>query len=113
MIERSSRLLLMWCNEGLECCVNITKIDQKIMWETLKGKDSQTCLPNLNAMILRARFNQQRHYEIYTVDVDDSITASDMIDLFEDNPQGMADLIRERGYKLYSDRAERSKERIV
>lgn len=83
------------------------------MWETLKGKDSQICLPNLNAMVLRARFNQQRHYEIYTVDVDDSITDLDMIELFEDNPQGMADLIRERGYKLYSDRAERSKERIV
>ena len=109
----SDRLLLMWCNEGLEYCVNITKIDQKIMWETLKGKDTQICLPNLNAMILRARYNPQRHYEIYTVDVDASITASSMINMFEENPQGMADLIRERGYKLYSDRAEKSKERIV
>ncbi len=99
-------LMLMWCSEGLECCVNITDIDKKIMWQTMKGQEATACLPNLNHMILRARFNPQRHYEIYTVNVEYNITAEDMADLFEDNPQGMADLIRERGRQLYSDRTQ-------
>lgn len=83
------------------------------MWETLKGKDTGLCLPNLNALILRARYNPQRHYEIYTVDVDETITAKDMIDMFEEDPQGMADLIRDRGNQLYSDRAQTNKVKIV
>lgn len=103
----------MWCSEGLECCVNITEIDKKIMWQTMKGEAATACLPNLNHMILRARYNSQRHYEIYTVDVDSTITAQDMIDLFRESPQSMADLIRARGNKLYSDRAHKGREVIV
>jgi cytidylate kinase len=104
-------LLLMWCSEGLECCVNITAIDKQIMWETMKGQESKVCLPNLNSMMLRARYNPQRFYEIYTISVDHTITADDVADMFYENPQAAADLIRERGRQLYSDR--RSKERIV
>lgn len=77
------------------------------MWDQLKGIDSKHSLPNLNALIMRARYNPQRHYEIYTVDVDPSITAEDMIDMFTESPQGMADLIRARGNKLYSDRMDK------
>lgn len=106
-------LLLMWCSEGLECCVNITEIDKKIMWQTMKGEAATACLPNLNHMILRARYNPQRHYEIYSVNVDATITAEDMIGMFEDNPQAMADLIRSRGSKLYSDRARRASQVII
>jgi len=111
--KNSQVLLLMWCSEGLECCVNVTEIDKKIMWQVMKGEEATACLPNLNHMILRARYNPQRHYEIYTVAVDPNITATDMIDMFEENPQGMVDLIRDRGNKLYSDRAVASKQVIV
>jgi hypothetical protein len=84
------------------------------MWDTLRGiENSSRCVPNLNAMVLRARYNSQRHYEIYTVVVDPSITAQDMIELFEEDPQGMVDLVRDRGNKLYSDRAVSSKQVIV
>jgi len=103
----AQRLLLMWDNLGLEYCANITEIDKRIMWDQLKGVESKHCLPNLNALILRARYNSQRHYEIYTVDVDPSITAEDMIKMFKSTPQEMADLIRSRGNQLYSDRADR------
>ena len=77
------------------------------MWDQLKGIDSKHSLPNLNALIMRARYNPQRHYEIYTVDVDPSITAEDMINMFKDSPQAMADLIRVRGHQLYSDRIDK------
>jgi hypothetical protein len=76
------------------------------MWDQLRGVESKHSLPNLNILILRARYNPQRHYEIYTVDVDPSITAEDMIEMFKSTPQEMADLIRARGNQLYSDRAD-------
>lgn len=103
----AQRLLLVWDNLGLEYCANITEVDKRIMWDQLKGIESKHSLPNLNALILRARYNPQRHYEIYTVDVDASITADDMIDMFNDAPQAMADLVRARGNQLYSDRADK------
>ena len=57
------------------------------------------------SILFRARMNPQRHYEVYTVQTDPSITKEDIIRMFEDSPQSMADLVRERGEKLYSDRA--------
>jgi hypothetical protein len=73
--------------------------------------------PNLNSIVnsimLRARYNSQRHYEIYTVTMDDSISEQDVRDMFENSPQGMADLIRERGHKMYSDRVNQTQVKIV
>jgi hypothetical protein len=36
--------------------------------------------------------------------MDSGITDQDIRAMFEENPQAMADLIRERGHKIYSDR---------
>ena len=103
-------LLVMWDSLGLEYCEDITKREQAQMWAELKGDTkSQEQYPSLNALVLRARFNQQRHYEIYTVTVDHTLTAEDMQNMFKDNPQAMADLIRARGRQLYSDRDKKNK----
>lgn len=106
-------LLVVWDCLGLEYCVDITEIDKKIMWQTMKGEEATACLPNLNHLILRARYNPQRHYEIYAVNVDADITADHMRELFEADAQGMADIIRVRGHKLYSDRADTNKVKIL
>jgi hypothetical protein len=99
-------LLIMWDCLGLEYCEDITRRDQHQMWAALKGQaPSLGPYPSLNALVLRARFNSQRHYEIWVVDVDHTITARDMIDMFKENPQEMADLVRQRGRNLYSDRS--------
>lgn len=104
--------LLMWCCEGLEYVTDITAHEQKQMWATLKGNEAQR-LPNLNALMLRARFNPQRHYEIYLVSATEGITAADLEGMFNADPQYAADLIRARGKQLYSDRAQRAKDVIV
>ena len=61
-------------------------------------------LPSLHHLILRAKFNMQRHYEIYTVEATEGISADDIRDMFEGSPQTAADTIRERGNCLHSDR---------
>jgi hypothetical protein len=103
--------VLSWDHLGLEACVNVTELDQRQMWEILtnktpnsnKGRDH-----NINSimhmLMLRARFNTHRHYEIYAIDVDETIDEQDLRAMFEEDPQSSADLIRRRGRQLYSDR---------
>ena len=58
-------------------------------------------------LIIRARANTQRHYEIYAVDCDASLDEAFWRKQWEENPQFTADLIRERGHCLYSDRIQK------
>jgi len=53
---------------------------------------------------LRARYNTQRHYEIYAIGVDASLDREQLVEMFDQDPQSAADLIRARGQQLYSDR---------
>jgi hypothetical protein len=104
----SHQFLIMWCSEGLECCIDVTEDQQRRMWQTLRGEPvSETAIPNYNHLLLRARYNSQRHYEIYSVEATDGITAEDIREMFEANPQSAADTIRRLGHCLHSDRAER------
>ena len=106
----SHQFLIMWCNEGLECCIDVTEDQQRRMWQKLKGEPvSETAIPNYNHLLLRARFNSQRHYEIYSVEATDGITAEDIREMFEASPQSAADTIRRLGHCLHSDRAERQR----
>jgi hypothetical protein len=75
-----------------------------MMWAALKGEKPSARIPNLNLLILRARANPQRNYEIYTVQVDPDVSLKDIQDMFKDTPQDIVDLVRARGHKLYSDR---------
>ena len=98
-------LLLVWDCLGLEYSCNLTNYDKEIMWSTLKGEKPSVRIPNLDILILRARSNPQRHYEIYTVQVEPDVSLKDIQAMFKDTPQSIVDLVRARGHKLYSDRA--------
>ena len=106
----SHQFLIMWCNEGLECCIDVTEDQQRRMWQKLKGEPvSESAIPNYQHLLLRARYNSQRHYEIYSVEATDGITAEDIREMFEADPQSAADTIRRLGHCLHSDRAERQR----
>lgn len=101
--------VLSWDIHGLESCINATRIERERVWNTLADKEADnrdTLGRILSSLTLRARFNPQRHYEVYAIDVSEEISKEDLIQNFEDDPQGMVDLIRIRGRKIYSDRAE-------
>jgi len=102
------QFVVCWCEEGLECVVPVTEIEKEIAWSILTNKGApgnDNINKILNMLILRARYNQQRHYEIYAVNAVFGITKEDITTMFEQSPQSAADLIRERGVKIYSDRA--------
>jgi len=107
------QFVVMWDNTGLEFVGDWTEYSQDKMWATLQGKKSEKTFVNLMHLELRARYNSQRHYEIYIVNAVEGITADDIREMFDADPQSAANLIRERGHKFYSDRVESSKVKIV
>ena len=98
-----SRILAMWCSEGLECVIDITEEEKKCMWAELRGR-KYTPGFSVDTLKLRAQFNSQRHYEIYTFDSGDH-GLTQVRRMFETEPQTMVDFVRENGTKIYSDRA--------
>ena len=110
--------LLSWDNMGLEGVVEVDyhalDLEQQNRVASIMadphsrdpGTPSSAQLSRtLSAMQLRARHNPQRHYEIYLVPVTDGISENDIRLMFASTPQAAADLMRERGTQLYSDRA--------
>ena len=76
------------------------------MWERLKGQPlRETAIPNYNHLLLRARVNSQRHYEVYTCEATDGITAEDIREMFNNSPNEAAKTIRRLGHCMHSDRA--------
>ncbi len=110
--------LVYWCEEGLESVTPITEYEHIDMENTFRVLNDQEPVRNpvntiVQNMILRAQFNSQRHYELYAIDCDSNITKQDLEILFNDTPQAAADLIRDRGHRLYSNRVERNRVKIV
>ena len=101
----TSTFVVVWDNTGLEYVGNVTADEQRRAWGNLSGRPVPSQLPNVNHLLLRARYNSQRHYEIYLVAATDGITEADIRDMFEADPQTAADTIRELGTVFYSDRA--------
>lgn len=101
--------LLSWDMYGLEACVPITQYERWNKQQLIQILKENKSKPNpldsiINMMLWRARANSHRHYEIYGIECDESITEQDLRDMFENDPQGSAELIRQKGVKFYSDR---------
>jgi len=110
--------LVYWCEEGLESVVPITEYEHWDRDNTFRVLNNQDTVRNpinqlIQNMILRAKFNEQRHYELYAVDCDHSINKTDIEQMFETDPQTAADLFRSHGHRLYSARAEKNRVKIT
>jgi hypothetical protein len=101
----------MWDMTGLESLFNVTAImqqhadwEKENVWRILQEKTLAKQPPHvpLEVLILRARYNNQRHYEIYMFESE--FTEVDIKQMFESSPQLMADTIRRVGHEFYSDR---------
>ena len=110
--------LVYWCSEGLESVVPISEYEHIDTENTFRILSNQDPIRNpmysiIQMMILRGKFNTQRHYELYAIDCDKTIDKEDIEQMFEDDPQAAADLIRSRGVKVFSDRAVKNRVKIV
>lgn len=106
-----NHFIAMWDHLGLECIFDAKAAFHELEnWEKLKvisilKEERQPIKPQgipLQMMILRARMNSQRNYEIY-----EFITGMEMDEvkqLFKTSPQIIVDSIRNVGHCIYSDR---------
>ena len=110
----------MWDMQGLECLFDVDLyMNRYNEWEKLKVvsilKDER--IPNqppaipLQHMILRARVNSQRAYEIY--EFNSTMGYKELTEVFNDDPQPVVEWIRENGKKVYSDYVKQNRKTIV
>ena len=95
---------IMWDCHGLEACERVPN-PTDTTFALLKGVEPPRP-PNIMHWELRARFNTQRHYEIYIITATPGINEDDIVEMFTNNPQSAADTIRRIGHKFYSDRVQ-------
>jgi hypothetical protein len=108
--NRTYSFLAMWDMNGLEVIYDLEPARAEIeTWEkenlfAMIKEEQHRSKPRpipLHSMILRARMNSQRSYEIYefksTFDIDR------LKELFKNESQIIVNWIRETGYKVYSD----------
>jgi hypothetical protein len=110
----TNAFLFSWDCNGVEAIVPISQYEHINRENTMRILKEETPLSNplntiIRSLILRAQFNPQRSYEIYAVDCDSSLDEAFWKQQWSSNPQFTADLIREKGHKLYSNRATTSK----
>jgi len=91
----------MWDERGFEVLKDCTSWERQTMLDTIAGKDLKPAPVNLHALMMRARFNPQRSYEIWTFNTTEEINEETLWQLADENPQALVDMIRERGKELY------------
>lgn len=109
----TNAFIFAWDQKGIESIVPITQYEHwdkqnLIRMLSEKSKEKNPLDNIVRNLILRAKFNQQRHYEIYAVDCHPDLDETFWKEQWQLYPQETADLIRDRGHKIYSDRENRS-----
>ena len=95
------KFLAMWDCNGLESLFDITDLEHDAMISGLKNETFKVPF-NLSTLMLRARANSQRSYEIYIFETTD-MNYNEVLAVFDGSPQTIVDAIRANGRKLYSD----------
>lgn len=108
--ETENRFIVVWDCNGLESIFDVNKeLKAREDWEKQQIFDVlnevssgayQTTIP-LQLLLLRAKANMQRSYEIYEFNT--TMSMEDVQDIFSNSPQIIVDWIRENGNKIYSD----------
>ena len=110
--------IFSWDNLGIESIIPITQYEHIEQQNLIRILSEKPTLKNpldgiVRSLLLRARYNPQRHYEIYAIDCTKEMDEKFWHKQWEEYPQATAELIRERGHKLYSDRVETDRIKIT
>jgi len=119
--KKVNSFLAMWDMLGLECVFSIDDAKKVIdnynkekVWKILKEESIDRKPPNpipLALLIVRARANSHRNYEIYSFQT--YLSERQVRKTFAADPQSIVEWIRENGNKIYSDYIKQSKKAIV
>lgn len=109
--KKLNRFLVVYDMLGLESIFDIDQAmrtvesyEKQLVWSRLNGKELEVKRPNpipLQQILLRARVNNHRSYEIYTFST--SMSMLEVRKQFDNDPQLIVNWIREYGEKIFSD----------
>jgi len=110
--------IFSWDNLGIESIIPISQYEHIEQQNLIRILSEKPKIKNpldgvVRSLLLRARYNPQRHYEIYAIDCTEEMDEKFWHGQWQEYPQTTAELIRERGHKLYSDRVETHKVKIT
>ena len=102
--------IFSWDHLGIESIIPISQYEHHEKQNLIRILSEKPTVRNpldsiVQRLIMRAKYNSQRHYEIYAVDCAEGMDEEFWREQWQEYPQATAELIRERGHKLYSDRA--------
>ena len=118
--KKTKHYLAMWDMLGLESLHDVdAHMDKYNDWEKQKVVailkeeriPSQPSGIPLQMMLLRAKVNSQRAYEIY--EFNSTMAYDDLKEAFEIDPQPIVEWIRSNGKKVYSDYLKQERKMIV
>lgn len=117
-MKTSKSFIFSWDMHGIESIVPVNRYEQIDKENTLRILKDEEVVRNplttiVQRLLLRARFNPQRYYEIYMIECEESLDEEFWNKQWRENPQETADLIRDRGHKLYSDRSMQNNRVII
>lgn len=95
--------ICMWDEMGFEVIKDCSTWERQALLDTIAGKQLKPAPVNLGAMMMRARFNPQRAYEIWTFNTTEDLDEDTLWSYADENPQVLVDMIRDRGKKLYAN----------
>jgi len=96
-----------------DAMLEVENYEKEKVWKTLK-EESIGKRPNpipLQLLIMRARANSQRSYEIYSFST--TMSEREVRKIFAEDPQPIVEWIRENGNKIYSDYVKQERKMIV
>lgn len=105
MTSKTRVYICMWDENSFETLKDCSSWERESLLNTIAGKKLSTPPVNLTAMTMRARFNPQRHYEIWTFNTVEELDEETLWRWADENPQMLVDMIRDRGKKLYGEPA--------
>ena len=90
-----------WDCYGFETIKDCTSWERDSLLNTIAGKPLKPAPVNLQSLTLRAKFNPQRNPEIWIFNTSEEIDEDTLWEYAKENPQGLVDLIREKGKAVY------------
>lgn len=101
--SKSRVYICMWDENGFETLKDCTGWERETFLNTIAGKDLTPAPVNLQAMTMRARFNPQRAYEIWTFNTVEELDEEALWEIANEHPQALVNMIREKGKQLYGN----------
>jgi hypothetical protein len=105
--------IVLFDTEGLDSLIPWGDLMGDKIIGILSGEEYEHPNNILNRTLLRARYNLQRHPEVWAYNTADDMDADAMHELWIESPQYMANLVRTKGSQLFGDRSGTKKQPVI